>query len=330
MTLSVVGKADDGTDIAQIKLARDGLSVSLLSFGATLQDLRLDTHPFSLVLGYPNAADYLQNPNYFGSTVGRFANRLCQGQFHIDGVAYQADINTPTGHHLHGGAKGTSHLNWTVTEHSEHHAVFEIILPDGHMGFPGNLRVQTQYNLLANRSLRIQISAQTDAPTLCSFAHHSYFNLTGKADISDHLLQISTQNYVSIDQEGIPLGAVQDVANTCLDFTIAKFLAPESIIDHNFCLSGARQVIRPVASLCAKDISMRIATTEPGLQVYTSEHIRSNGPIGHNGCYEPRAGIAMEPQIWPDAPNHKTFPSALLEPDQNYLQVSIFSFDYPV
>jgi len=329
MTHSDAAPDVDKARIQQIKLDREGLSISLLSLGATLQELRLEPRAHSLVLGYRNIAQYRTNPNYFGATVGRFANRLRHGRAADFNAAFRADINTPFGHHLHGGRDGTSQRNWQISDRSEHHVDFTTTLPDGHMGFPGNLTVTTQYSLMQDHVLQIQITAQSDAPTLCSFAHHSYFNLTGQPDISGHTLCVDTGHYLPVDEGGIPLGDIADVLDTKFDFRTPRAVTLLHPIDHNLCLSHQRRPLQKAATLAAptQNISMDICTTEPGLQIYTGHGISADGATGNNGeVYVPFAGIALEPQLWPDAPNHAGFPSALLLPDETYQQVSQFRF----
>ena len=186
----------------------------------------------------------------------------------------------------------------------------EVLLPDGEMGFPGNLLTQVRYEILSDASLYIKISASTDEETLCSFAHHSYFNLKGEGYIWDHSLQVIANNYVDVDSTGIPI-QVREVKDSPFDFRLNKELSCNHILDHNFCISNQRNKIRKIACLSYGNISMDLMTTEPGLQVYT----------GH------KLGIALEPQIWPDAPNNSSFPSALLSPNQIYEQETIFRFE---
>ena len=325
----MVGTAPDGSSIQQISLERDGLSVSLLSLGAILQDLRITPHSHSMVLGYPDVDLYLTNPNYMGATVGRFANRLRHGRAPSFDANLQVQTNTPFGHHLHGGTDGAWIGNWGVADCSHHDVVFTTTLPDGHMGFPGNLHVNTRYALLPERILDVQITATTDAATLCSFAHHSYFNLTGRPDIEGHSLKVHADHYLPLEQDGIPTGSVQNVADTEFDFRSGRALSVENFYDHNLCLSLERGELQHVATLSAPatGIEMEILTTEPGLQIYTGQAIEEGGSIGHNGfAYGPCAGIALEPQLWPDAPNNAGFPSAVLKPTETYQQRTQFKF----
>ena len=221
----------------------------------------------------------------------------------------QAEINTDTGHHIHGGSKGSCYKNWQILEQSQSHVVLEVLLPDGEMGFPGNLRTQVKYELLSNSSLKIEISATTDAETLCSFAHHSYFNLKGGGTIEGHELQIEADHYIDVDSQGIPFDLC-NVNKSPFDFRVKKKLSSSEALDHNFCISNYRTKIKNVAKLSYDSVSMDLMSSEPGLQVYT----------GH------KLGVALEPQLWPDAPNNEFYPSALLGPNEKYLQETILRF----
>jgi len=327
------GIAEDGTDVLRVVIERDGLTVNLLTLGAVLQDMRLTGHDHPLVLGYPDLQPYLRNPNYFGATVGRFANRLRNGMAEIDGKPFQMDRNTPQGHQLHGGRDGTATHNWNIAESAPTHVSFDLRLEDGHMGFPGALDVRAIYRILPEQTLEIEICAQTDAPTLCSFAHHSYFNLNGDRTVKGHKLKVLADTFLPVHNDGIPTGKIADVSGTSLDFRTGRVLGDEPIYDHNLCLSDHRGDLRHVAELTGtgNGVALSLATTEPGLQVYTGQGIEQGGAIGLNGApYGPGAGVALEPQLWPDAPNNTGFPPATLEPGQVYRQVSQFSFRKPV
>lgn len=327
MTLSVIEKAPDGSDICQIGLKRDGLSATILTFGAVLQDLRLEGHTPSLVLGYADPKDYLSNPNYFGATVGRYANRIRNGKAQVAGQWLQLDQNTPEGHTLHGGRGGTAHLNWRVVEYDDYFATLSIVLADGHMGFPGELTARVTYRLLEEHTLEIEISAEADRDTICSFAHHSYFNLDGQTTIAGHKLSVQADHYLPVDKTGIPLGYQAKVADTHFDLRNPVLLKDLGALDHTYCLSSDSSVPGAVASLSSGTLTLSIHTDAPGMQIYTGDGIARGGPQGLSGyAYGPRAGIALEPQIWPDAPNHKDFPSAELLLGEVFRQKSQFKF----
>lgn len=323
MTAVRVEEAPDGSPLWQVTLSNGGLRAQILSFGAVLQDLRLAGHGPPLVLGYPTPKPYFDNPNYFGACIGRVANRLRDGRGWIDGGCHQFARNTAQGHLLHGGTQGTAFQNWSLTDVAPDAVVLSVQLPDGHMGFPGTLQACCTYRLRADTTLELTFEATTDRPTLCNFAHHSYFNLNGAATMDGHQLQVAADTYLPTDHDGLPTGHVADVAGTAFDYRSARTLGR---LDHNFCLAEG-QSLRRAACLRGPDLSMTVATTAPGLQVYTGEGIAPGGPLGLDGrAYAPRAGVALEPQIWPDAPNTPGFPSAELHPGDRFCQISRFSF----
>ena len=308
MKNKLFGTTNNGEDVYLIELISGDLSVNILSFGAILQEMVFKNK--SVVLGYSELKPYLKNPHFYGAVIGRFANRLKKGSAKLSDKTIKVEINTKSGHHIHGGSQGSCYKNWKILDQSKTHVTLEVLLPDGEMGFPGNLLTQVRYEILSDASLYIKISASTDEETLCSFAHHSYFNLKGEGYIWDHSLQVIANNYVDIDSSGIPI-QVCEVKDSPFDFRLNKELSYNHILDHNFCISNQRNKIRKIACLSYGNISMDLMTTEPGLQVYT----------GH------KLGIALEPQIWPDAPNNSSFPSALLSPNQSYEQETIFRFE---
>ena len=314
------GRLQDGTKVDCISIAGGGISARVLNYGATLQDLRMDgvTHP--LVLGSPTLEPYLDGMTYFGAVVGRFANRIAGGSFELEGTSYQIPVNWLDLHALHGGKIGTGQKVWRMTEHTGDRLRLEMTLPDGDMGFPGRLTAVVTYALPGNGVLDINIHAMTDAATPCSFAHHSYFNLDGSPDITDHELRILAEDYLPVDEELIPTGEVAHVEATDFDFRTAVPVGRRGL-DHNFCLSKVTQPIRAVAELRSKTsgIAMAVETTEPGLQVYDGAYIPAAGLPGLDGRrYGPFAGIAMETQSWPDAPNRPDFPAAILRPGESY------------
>lgn len=326
--IEICGQNHTGSDVHSITLKRDGLCATILSYGAILQDLRLEGHNRSLVLGYQDLASYLADTNYFGAIVGRVANRTAKGSVVVDGTRYALDQNIAGGHQLHGGRDGTSKRTWDVIEHSSTHVTLQDTLPDGHMGYPGTLTVTGRYEVLPDHVLSVEIEATCDAPTLCNFAPHSYFNLGAGDTIDGHRLQVFANNYVVVDGEGVPTGEVKDVSQTGFDFRIGKYLNDQSRFDHNLCLSVQRQLLRQVACLYAPDdkIGLSISTTEAGLQVYTGHGICAAGRGPNDQRFKPLAGLALEPQAWPDAANHEGFSSTLLMPDKTCRQRSQFQF----
>lgn len=323
------GTLPDGTSVKRISISGGGLTAHILTYGATVQDLRLDGISHPLVLGSPTLDAYWGPMTYFGAIVGRFANRISHGRFALNGETCQIPVNWLDRHALHGGTKGTGQKVWTIGAVSEDSLRLDLVLADGEMGFPGRMSVNTFFSLSEEGVLAIDIRAETDAPSPCSFAHHGYFSLDDSADITRHRLQINADAYLPVNDELIPTGEVAPVAGTAFDFRAAREIGAHGI-DHNFCLSQHRMPLRPVAELQSPKsrLKMSVETTEPGLQIYDGAYIPKEGLPGLNGRrYGPFAGIAMETQSWPDAPNRPNFPSALLLPHEIYLHKVRYRFN---
>lgn len=329
--LEVFGETDSGEKVHRIKIEGGGLTAHFLTYGTVLQDLRLEGHGPSLVLGFEQFPAYLTKSPYFGATAGRCANRIRDGHFEHQGKVYQLDRNFLGKHHLHGGAKSMGKRLWGIKTYAQDRVTFEIDLLDGEMGYPGNVKATASFQLLENGTLYIQYRAEVDAPTLISFAHHSYFNLDGSDDILAHELHVKADRFLPVDDELIPTGEQRQVEGTVFDFRRPKPIREASAycpIDHNFCLSNAQMPLREVANLKSKmsGINMRCLTTEPGLQVYDGAKIAIDEP-GHDGLKMGKnAGVALEPQVWPDANHHATFPSALRYPEEPYQQHTQYIF----
>lgn len=329
--MQIFGKMQDGTEIHRVALAAHGLSANILTYGALVQDLRLDGHKAPLVLGFEDFDSYLAHSPYFGATAGRYANRIRDGHLKIDGKTFQLDRNFLGKHCLHGGVRSAGKRVWTVEAHSPDSVTMSITLADGEMGFPGEMQVKVIYRLLPDSTLDISYHATTDKPTLCNFAHHSYFNLDGGSSVQEHDLQISASHYTPVDCELIPTGEVLSVEGTGFDFLEPKKVRQGGVggvFDHNFCLSNERTALRPVARLQSGNsgVSMQINTTEPGLQAYDGARIDIPVPGLDGAKMAAYAGIALEPQVWPDSPHHPHFPQAILRPNEEYTQHSQFAF----
>ena len=314
------GKLPDGTSVERITITGGGLTAQVMTYGATVQDLRLDGVGHPLVLGAPVFEPYLGPMTYFCAIVGRFANRIANGRFELNGTTHHVPANWLGRHALHGGAVGSGQKIWTIGTLTEDSLRLDLTLPDGDMGFPGKMTVAATFKLPGNGVLAIDICARTDAASPCSFAHHGYFILDDSGNITDHGLRIEAEAYLPVDADRIPTGAPATVAGTAFDFRASRAVGNEGI-DHNFCLSEARTALRPVAVLRSwqSGLAMAIETTEPGLQVYDGAYIPEQGLAGLDGCrYGPFAGIAMETQGWPDAPNRPGFPPSILAPGDSY------------
>ncbi|MFT4650096.1 MAG: aldose 1-epimerase [Gammaproteobacteria bacterium] len=331
MAVTSFGEMPDGTKVERVSLSAGPLSAEVLTYGSVLQDLRLEGHVPSLVLGFERLEHYLAHSPYFGATAGRCANRIRDGRLEVDSMAYQLDQNFLERHHLHGGSAGVGKRIWNIEAIASDQVTLSIELADGEMGYPGKMDIGLTYRLLPEGVLDINLRATTDKTTLCNLAHHSYFNLDGSANILEHFLRIKADAYTQVDKELIPTGEITEVTDSDFDFRQIKPIGSESKqndIDHNFCLSSHRQKIRTVAELMSpiSGISMEIRTTEAGLQVYDGARI--NPPVGGLDGREMAAyaGIALEPQVWPDAIHHRHFPQAMLHPEETYHQHTQYAF----
>ncbi len=324
MTPQPCGTLPDGRAVQRVTLRDGRLTADVLTLGATVRGLWLAGVPHSLVLGAADMADYLGPARYFGSIVGRFANRIGGARFTLDGAEYHTDPNFRGRHTLHGGSDGTDVQLWQIAALAADRVTLVLTLPDGHMGFPGTLQV-TALIALEGDALCLDLSARTDAPTPCSLAHHGLFDLDGHGDIRDHTLSIAADHYLPVDPDLIPTGEIAPVAGTSFDFRTARQIG-DAGHDHNFCLSDAARDIRPVARLTGRNgLSMQVETTACGLQFYDGSHI--DGVAGLDGRrHGPHSGVALEAQAWPDAPNRPRFPDAILRPGRTWRQTTRYGF----
>lgn len=332
----VFGHTPEGETVQRFRISGGGLSAYVMSWGAVLQDLRLDGHAAPLVLGFESFDDYLHYSPYFGATAGRYANRIANGSFVIDGRHCETDKNFLGKHTLHGGAKGFGTRAWDVALHGPDFVTFSLHSANGDMGFPSAIDVTCTYRLKIPGTLSIEYSATADEPTICNLAHHSYFNLDdgGSGDILDHEMMIVAGAYLPVDEEMIPTGVVQPVDDTMFDFRLSRPVRMESegelvSYDHNFCLAASRGSLRYGATVqgARSGVRMDFWTTEPGVQFYGGERAARPGIRGLGGReYAAFAGLCLEAQVWPDSPNRPYFPQAVLWPGERYHQITEYRF----
>jgi len=329
----VFGQGRNGETVTRVSLKGGGLTANVLTWGAIIQDLRLDGHKPPLVLGFDAMADYLVHSPFFGATPGRNANRIAHGRFSIDGHDYQLELNEGGVTHLHGGSDGIGVSNWDIDDLGESHVTLSILDRDGRAGYPGNCRIRCTYSLRDHGVLNVVYESESDQATPANVCQHSYFNLDGMPTTASHTLKIDADSYLPTNDQQIPAGGPKDVTGTAFDFrqadSVVRMQDGEQVLfDHNFCLSGQRVAKRDVAELTsiASGVRMRVATTEPGVQVYAG--FKMDVPVpgldGHR--YGPFAGLCMETQIWPDAINQAGFPEAVLRPGQVLRQETDYAF----
>ncbi|MDF3606274.1 galactose mutarotase [Paracoccus sp. DMF-8] len=322
--ISQPDRLPDGREVQAITLQGARLTARVLTLGAIVQDLRLNGVAHPLVLGFDRVAPYLSAPGrYVGALVGRYANRIGGARFDLDGRRHDVTPNEGA-NLLHGGPDGIDLHLWTIGELALDQVELFLSLPDGHMGFPGKLDIRAVISV-TDDALGFDLSARTDAPTLCNLAHHGYFTLDDAGDIRRHRLMIHAGRYLPVDAALIPTGRIAPVAGTGFDFRAMRPIGDHPY-DHNFCLSDMRAALRPVARLQGQSgLSMTVETTEPGLQLYDGRHF--DGISGLEGRrYGPHAGVALETQNWPDAPNRPGFPDAVLRPGDDWRAITRYCF----
>jgi aldose 1-epimerase len=336
------GKLPDGTEIDLYTLGNSkGMTATLMTCGATLVSLLVPEKsgkPGDVTLGFDSLTGYLKDNPYFGCTVGRCANRIQAGSFHLDGKEYTLACNEGKRHHLHGGNKGFDKVVWNAAEVTEAKAVgvkFTYLSKDGEEGYPGNLNVTVIYMLTEDGDLRIDYAATTDKPTVVNLTNHSYWNLAlGTApDILGHELIINADNYTPADATLIPTGKVAPVKGTPMDFTrphaIGERIAQvEGGYDHNYAINGGGQGLAMAAKLTEKTTGriMEVLTSEPGIQLYTGNFL--DGTLkGKSGVvYRKHGGLCLETQHFPNAINTRSFAPVVLRPGQTYKHLTIHRF----
>jgi aldose 1-epimerase len=349
-TRAPFGTTPDGIVVEAVTLrAGNGVSARIISYGATLQALLLPDNAgrsADVVLGYDDLADYVAKPQFFGSTVGRYANRIAGARFALDGKTYRlAANNGPNA--LHGGTKGFDKVVWTITE-VKSGPVASVTLTytsrDGEEGYPGTLTSTVTYSLDENRTLTTSYEARTDKPTIVNLTNHSLFNLAGvpaNRGILDHRLTVNADTYTPVDATLIPTGELRSVDGSPFDFRRSTVIgarirdASDTQIaigrgyDHNFVLRGGVTATPKLAARVEDPVSGRVLelyTTEPGVQVYTGNFLDGTTTGKSRVVYRQGDGLALEPQKYPDSPNQTAFPSARLDPGETYRQTSYYRF----
>ena len=318
-----------------------GFEVSITNYGGAVVSIKAPDRRGEFVdiaLGFDTLEEYVRNPRYFGGLIGRHANRIGLGRFSLDGHQYQLTQNNSV-NHLHGGARGFDKRVWEAREESSERAValhLEYISVDGEEGYPGNVRAEVTYTLSPDNEIEIAYSATTDRDTLVNMTSHAYFNLAGGGDILGHELTLDADAFTPVSKELIPTGEIKAVANTPMDFRHAKAIGADlheaGSYDHNFVLQGYAHLndgsLRPAARLYEPRSGrvLEILTTEPGIQFYSGNFLDGSFKGKGGVVYHKYAGLCLEPQHFPDAPNHPNFPSTVLNPGEVYRHVSVYRF----
>ncbi|MGJ1445331.1 aldose epimerase family protein [Sphingobacterium spiritivorum] len=331
---------DKNTHLFILKNAR-GMQVALSDYGARIVSILVPDQKGNLrdvALGFDSIQKYYEaDEQYHGVTAGRFANRIANGKFEINGSSYTLDQNNGI-NSLHGGVEGFHRRVWDRRMNQESYVEFYYVSKDGEEGFPGNLSVVVSYSLTDENEIIIKYRAESDQDTVINLTNHTYFNLNGEGngDILNHHLQINSTEYLAVDEHQIP-NAIIPVEGTAFDFrefkTIAQDIAAndEQLIaakGYDHCFVNAVPISSPCASVFSPSsgIRMDVLTTEPGVQLYTGNWMTGNdiGKSGHK--YLPYAGFCLETQHYPDSPNQPEFPTTSLKKGEVFTSETHFKF----
>ena len=306
-TDAVFGQLPDGRDVRLLTIGSEpGPVVEVLTLGATVHRLVVEGRR-NVVLGHPDVDSRLASSDYIGGTIGRYANRIAGGRFELDGRPVEVRTHDH-GNSLHGGPEGFDVRLWDVVSHTADEVVLSMVSPDGDQGFPGEVTATVRYRVSGNR-VTVEMSATTDATTVVGLTNHAYWNLDGEGagTIDDHVLVVDADEYTPVDETSIPIGEHEPVEGTSFDLRAPALIS--AALDHNFVVRGSG--LRRHAALSSGRTTLEVWSDQPGLQVYTGDML--DGPR-----YPRRAGVALEPQVFPDTPNHPEWPSAVLEPGETY------------
>jgi aldose 1-epimerase len=326
-----------------------GTSATVITYGASLQALVTPDRngkSADIALGYADLDHYISTPQYFGATVGRFANRIAKGKYKINGKSYQAPVNNGV-NSLHGGTKGFDKVNWTVVKVADGDSAsvdLEYVSPDGDMGYQGQLTVHATYSLNENNELTIKYTATTTKATIVNITNHAYWNLNGEGSahsVNDSKLTLLADSYLPTDSGAIPTGEVRKVEGTVFDFRTptpigarVRDAADAQLIygrgyDHNWVASREKAVAPRLMAVVEDDVSGRkleLLSDQPGIQFYSGNFLDGTSSGKSGGIYREGDAFVLEPQIFPDTPNQPAFGSALLSPGDTYSNTLIYRF----
>jgi len=344
------GKSKSGKKVNKYIISNSkGMTVCLINYGASIQSLVVPDKNGNLddvVLGFDTLEDYENHKYFSGAIVGRYANRISNGQFNLAGKSYSLACNIGE-HHLHGGIEGFGKKIWEASTFSGEQAVgvtFSYFSPDGEENYSGNLTIQVTYTFQENGALTIDYYAETDEATPVNLTNHAYFNLkgAGAGDILDHDLMINAKYFTPVTQSVIPSGDIVSVKGTPFDFTQAKPIGRDIAeeneqlqrgggYDHNFVLNNPNNGLNELG-LVAKVVeptssrTLEILGSHPAVQLYTANFLDPE-PKGKSGkVYQKRGAFCLETQHYPDSPNQHHFPSTIVHPEQPYKQTTVFKF----
>jgi aldose 1-epimerase len=330
-------------DAVFITLSNNQTTVCLTNYGARVVSIVTPDKQGKLqdvIIGPGTISDFLNcTHSYYGATIGRYANRITNGKFKLNGVTYQLACNIGKDH-LHGGEKGLQRHLWQIKNCNSEEVTMFCISPDGEDGYPGELHVEVMFQLHHNGTLSITYKATASKATILNITNHAFFNLNGGGTIVNHKLQIFADAYTPVNELVIPTGVFEAVHETPFDFRIAKTIGRDieqpheqliygSGYDHNYILKkeNNRQLLK-AATVCGNDsgICMDVFTTEPGMQLYTGNFMDGSNRMKYDTRDEQRTAFCLETQHFPDTPNHTNFPSVVLHPGTEFFSQTNYKF----
>ena len=334
MSMHVFGDVD-GVPVVEVTIAsKAGAVAKILSWGAVLRDFVVPTSkgPQRVTLGLNTLPDYQAHSPSFGAVPGRFANRIANGSFTLDGTVHFLHHKPGEKHTLHGGPQGFGKRLWKVSAQDSTSVTLTLNSPDGDGGFPGDLTATCVYRMLEPATLRVELSAVCDRPTIVNLTQHAYFNLDGSPDILDHEVTLNCDFYTPTDAELIPTGEIRAVAGTPYDFRKARPVRNDSgtTYDTNFVAvsqPGEDGLAHMATVRSPKNgLTLELHTSEPGVQFYDAAKLNCPVPGLDGAHYGAHAGLCLEPQVFPDSPNRRHFSDCVLRPDEEYRHFSEFRF----
>ena len=335
------GRLPDGRLVDRFDLTNGDITVGILTYGGIIASIEVpdaDGDVIDVALGFDDLDGWLEDPQYFGAIVGRFANRIRHGRFELDGRIIELTRNHGK-HHLHGGAVGFDMAVWDATAVENDTSVgvaLSHVSPAGDEGYPGELAVTVTYRLDRSGSLTIDFEAETTEPTVVNLTNHVYVNLTGGGSVLDHSVVIKSSEFLEIGDATIPTGRLLAVEGTPMDFREPHavgeriFDDDDQLVlgggyDHCWVVEGPSGIMRECATVQAGGRRLDVATTQPGLQFYSGNVIRPR--IGRNGvAFGVRGGLCLETQHFPDSPNLAEAPSTRLDPGDHFHETTVFRF----
>jgi aldose 1-epimerase len=338
------GTSNEGLPISRYTLSNGSIELRAITYGGIIQSLSVPgaEKRADVVLGFDTLTEYERQSPYFGAIIGRYANRLANAQFQLDGVVYQVSANEGR-HHLHGGEHGFDKKVWEAAaiDHPNQVGVrFSRLSRAGESGYPGDVAVEVTYTLTTANRVTIDYVATTTAATVINLTQHTYFNLSGgeASTIGNHLLTIRAAAFTPVDSDLIPTGEIAPVAVTPFDFQVARAIGaridtshPQLIrgrgYDHNFVLDNRIGSLSAAATLHdpRSGRTLDIHTTEPGMQLYSGNRLAVMAGKGGR-VYGPRAGVCLETQHFPDSPAHRNFPTTVLRPGHTFRSRTTWTF----